>query len=1284
VEPGSSISLLKDNFNCSIVSITYDSTQTVNLTYKLFGYNLPTDGQINATAVYANYTPAAIKTQYLSFPPDLASYKLTNDNFSYHLNVLSGAIAPAHGEIVTPIEIDDNAFIIADKIRAYLQWNFDSPFMGADFLSNYQSAPDGIDTVEWFLEQDGGMWSDFATAFCIFTRALGVASRFVDGFHSIGVEEIVDIEGPCFPIKYQNMYNWAEIYIPEDVSGNGQWIQMDIFDSFSVSQAIDPNNFTYSLEVSSNPSSPIDKFDSANISATLSSVKGSFDGKTITFVDVTEDNEILGTAVTDVNGIASFIVNTDSTTVAGPHTILAYYNLNTYNTTQIFINGDIRVNLTSVNPTFINLSVSSDLTLQGFVYDYDNGKQIDNAVVSFVMFLNGTNVNVTSAAFMNPFPLTITANGGTFTHFFLLRDTLGIGDYEIRTDFNGTFFGSGAFPYLNDSSQRIYINVTKGVVKNLTLFLDNIAPNNPNIPIKVRGTTLQMKAVVLNQTGGAVINEAIEFYNSSGYIGQDTTDINGEAYFNLSIGASSKSGPNLVYAKLGSKNNYSYYILNELAKIHIASGPTPLEINRTTPGITIFSINGNITDLVNYSMPISYARINFKLLKSGTDYTASLTGDNPYDFQVGANGSFSVTFGVASNTPLGNYTLRVDFNGSINFLGNPNYPYDFTLPILTTSTTLNKELKVNDLGTLIFNFLINGFTNDYYNNPVINRNGSVFLSIYLQRGIDVFIGESVEFYDLTQDVSIGSSITDAFGNAILTYNPTLATIAGPHLIYAKYGSNYNYSYFILDAPIDITLDKCPDPLEINRSGPNGRNFNIHGYINDTLNGINPKYCRISVFLFDGLIDVSWRLTVDSGSLQCGNTGEIDVTYRVDTATETKNYSIQVWFNGTFLYDNPYDVDNPHNYFLTSFNNFSYVANGFNELRILDPDNVRILLNVDGNPALPHYNDVNPPECYNVGETINFQVQVNQSGLYAPDNTTVYLYDLDNYSFSSSYQFLLGNDGYHVFSVDTTGWHAGLHQIKVNWSTFESSNATYIIINETVSISALSSKVTVIRDIESFTISGTISENGANLRGLRVTIVLFDKNFNNVSSWLNIGSHTTTISSDGSYQFLVTSVNIDNYIGECYVRIDFNGSISAPGIFLSDYMKHANSSLIHLNVSADTELINGIYGTEYIHDEWNEGDILYVNGTLRWDNGTGIANMNIAIQVSDGATILSISYGLTDPSGDFSVQIDVGDWDLTTEVFFYYYPKEPSNFGIPDGYYVEEIIGEQINGTPTPP
>ena len=79
--------------------------------------------------------------------------------------------------------------------------------MSAD---DYDPAPEGMDVVEWFCETQQGLWSDFASAFCAFTRAFGVSSRFIDGFNSILIEEFFDNdEGKNgFAIKYKNLYSW--------------------------------------------------------------------------------------------------------------------------------------------------------------------------------------------------------------------------------------------------------------------------------------------------------------------------------------------------------------------------------------------------------------------------------------------------------------------------------------------------------------------------------------------------------------------------------------------------------------------------------------------------------------------------------------------------------------------------------------------------------------------------------------------------------------------------------------------------------------------------------------------------------------------------------------------------------------------------------------------------------------------------------------------------------------------------------------------------------------------
>ena len=552
-------------------------------------------------------------------------------------------------------------------------------------------------------------------------------------------------------------------------------------------------------------------------------------------------------------------------------------------------------------------------------------------------------------------------------------------------------------------------------------------------------------------------------------------------------------------------------------------------------------------------------------------------------------------------------------------------------------------------------------------------------------------GYSVDFWDKTQDdMFIGTAVTDIFGFATYIYETNTTTVAGPHLIYANYGARYNYSYFIIDEPISINLDISPIPSIINRSGSIGRTFNIHGYINDSLNGANPKFCEISVHLYNGATYVDSQLELITGSLQLGTSGEIDLIYRVKTNTNVQNYSIEVWFNGTFLYWNPYGIDNPHNFnqIQSISSNFTFSAICSNQLEVRDPEDIVILLTIDGNPALPIYNDLNLPERYNGGETINFQVQVNWSGNYAQSGD-VKIYDFDNATNFEldSHTFIPADNGYWSFSIDTTGWHAGLHYIKVNWSgsIYPNSNTTYIIINKIVSITANSPVPNVVlRDSDSFTVSGTV-QDGVTLRGLEVTIVLYDITMNNLSNYLNVqgGSRTILINPDGTFLFTINSIDLNCPHGTYYIRIDFNGSLYDfdTAIDITDYMIHASSSLRTFNITADTSIINANFNTT-VDDTWYDGDTLWTWGNLIWDNLSSINSVQVNVSVKDGSgTLLASNTDFTDGSGNFLINITVDSswvWG-DTYVYVNFFPED--SFSDPDYYYIYDVTNQLVLRAP---
>ncbi len=249
----------------------------------------------------------------------------------------------------------------------------------------------------------------------------------------------------------------------------------------------------------------------------------------------------------------------------------------------------------------------------------------------------------------------------------------------------------------------------------------------------------------------------------------------------------------------------------------------------------------------------------------------------------------------------------------------------------------------------------------------------------------------------------------------------------------------------------------------------------------------------------------------------------------------------------------------------------------------------------------------------------------------------------------------------------------MFQIKVNWSSYATFNTTYVLINEKVNIFSNIDHSSILRDIDSFIVSGTVRESGEFLRGLNLNIVLLDSSSSDVSALYLLGSQTITINNDGSYAFL-NSIDISCPQGNYYLNITFTGGISAPGISMSNYMVHNSSLLISIDITASTYII-GSYETKVVKDDWYYGDDCYVYGNLYWDNGTAMAFMEINVTIRDGVGgILATQVGFTDINGFFNLTFTVGDWLDDTEVWVYFYPDDPSNFGIPDGLYI--IASEQ--------
>jgi len=104
-----------------------------------------------------------------------------------------------------------------------VQLYFQSKFEVRTDAAALQDRPDGQEVTDWFLERGGGLPMDFATAYCVFMRYLGVPARLALGYAVGDRDPVYDVR----TLKVRHMTFWAEVFIPMSGSPTGgEWIQV--------------------------------------------------------------------------------------------------------------------------------------------------------------------------------------------------------------------------------------------------------------------------------------------------------------------------------------------------------------------------------------------------------------------------------------------------------------------------------------------------------------------------------------------------------------------------------------------------------------------------------------------------------------------------------------------------------------------------------------------------------------------------------------------------------------------------------------------------------------------------------------------------------------------------------------------------------------------------------------------------------------------------------------------------------------------------------------------------
>jgi transglutaminase-like putative cysteine protease len=123
-----------------------------------------------------------------------------------------------HDNISQFLSVGANAYEKALAVQFYFRNTF-SLTIDQGALDN---RPGTQEVTDWFLEQGGGLPIDFATAYCVFMRELGVPARLVKGY-AIGDPDPV---GDFRSLLVRHMTYWAEVFIPMSDGSGGEWIQV--------------------------------------------------------------------------------------------------------------------------------------------------------------------------------------------------------------------------------------------------------------------------------------------------------------------------------------------------------------------------------------------------------------------------------------------------------------------------------------------------------------------------------------------------------------------------------------------------------------------------------------------------------------------------------------------------------------------------------------------------------------------------------------------------------------------------------------------------------------------------------------------------------------------------------------------------------------------------------------------------------------------------------------------------------------------------------------------------
>jgi hypothetical protein len=203
--------------------------------------------------------------------------------------------------------VGSNAYEQAMAVQLYFQSTFEI------FLDLNDRPPASQEVTDWFLERGGGLPMDFATAYCVFMRRLGIPSRLAMGYAVGDPDYTLDVR----TLRIRHMSFWSEVWIPL-AGGGGEWIQVipatlpsDMGGGEDPNNTPNPNVQLLVWPTNGQPweqiGTPFDLSAAILVDNVLVTTP-----ETITFVDET-DSVYLGTSITSPIANITYAFPTDAT-----------------------------------------------------------------------------------------------------------------------------------------------------------------------------------------------------------------------------------------------------------------------------------------------------------------------------------------------------------------------------------------------------------------------------------------------------------------------------------------------------------------------------------------------------------------------------------------------------------------------------------------------------------------------------------------------------------------------------------------------------------------------------------------------------------------------------------------------------------------------------------------------------------------------------------------------------------------------------------------------------------